>query len=475
MVGKLPTNPIPFLVADRKKSLELLRYSGVHKQSFPMGIMGNANSSPNFRKEFKKFTGKNIVKITDSGVFTKDGGLSSNYSELFTKYEEMGTDYGIILDVLKNKNKTIKSAKNALKEYKKKKRSFRLIGVAQGKTVKEYLECYKTLKKIGYKYIAIGGLLAKKENTARYVTVRNESFLEKVVKEIRSKYPKDWLFLLGCFHPKRFQLLKKYKIFGADFKGWIFNYKNPVQIRTKIFRHLKRIEDSCGVKDRALSQLLRGNSTFVNLDTSADQERFYKILKIRKKLSKKIKIDEYDEKLKILDNLETLSDDQLRENRFEEVNQFLNKKVYSLMKPKKLLVVSCSERKKNDLNLMPAIERYDGPTFRMLRKQKSIFYNGIDVLIVSAKYGLMPYTHNISDYDQRLSKTQIPTLKKQTTEKLSKHLKSSRYNEIMFSMGKDYLALFDDRVISDSGLKVKIAQGKIGEKLHQTKKWLSQN
>jgi len=105
MVSNLPKNPIPFLVADRPKSLELLRYSGVHRQSSPIGLMGNANSSPNFRKEFKKFSGKNIVKIADSGVFTKDGGMSKNYSELFEKYKEMGTNYGIILDVLKNKKK----------------------------------------------------------------------------------------------------------------------------------------------------------------------------------------------------------------------------------------------------------------------------------------------------------------------------------------------------------------------------------
>ncbi|EIJ65776.1 hypothetical protein BD31_I0839 [Candidatus Nitrosopumilus salaria BD31] len=75
-----------------------------------------------FRKAFKKFTGKNIVKITDSGIFTKDGGLSKNYSELFEKYEEMGTDYGIILDVLKNKKKTIQSAKKCNQRIQKEKK-----------------------------------------------------------------------------------------------------------------------------------------------------------------------------------------------------------------------------------------------------------------------------------------------------------------------------------------------------------------
>lgn len=471
MVSNLPKNPIPFLVADRPKSLELLRYSGVHRQSSPIGLMGNANSSPNFRKEFKKFSGKNIIKIVDSGVFTKDGGISKNYSELFEKYKEMGTNYGIILDVLKNKKKTIHSAKNAIKEYRKKKRSFKLIGVAQGKTVKEYLECYRTLKRIGYKHIAIGGLLAKKENTARYVSVLNESFLEKVVSKIRSKYPKDWLFLLGCFNVKRYPLLKKYHIFGADFKGWIFNYKNPAEIRGRLIKHLEKIEEKNHIKSK---KIFLSYNKFVNLDNDIAHEEFLQILKLKKKLSMKLKNKEYDEKLNQLYSLQNYSKDELRNERFEQVKQFLNKKIFSLMYPKKLLVVSCSQRKKIEMSRMPAIELYDGPMFRMIRKHKPFFYNGIDLLIVSAKYGLIQPSAKISNYDKRLSLEQIPKLRKETLTRLEKFLKNENYNEIMLSMGKDYLNLFEgiDKIILKN-CNVKTAKGKIGEKLHHTKKWLS--
>lgn len=472
MVSNIPKNPIPFLVVDRQKSLELLRYSGVHRQTFPIGLMGNANSTPNFRNEFKKFAGKNIVKIADSGIFTKDGGMSKSYSELFEKYEEMGTNYGIILDVLKNKNKTIQSAKNAIKEYKKKKRSFKLIGVTQGKTIKEYLECYKTLKKIGYKHIAVGGLLAKKENTARYVTVRNEKFLEDVVSELRSKYPKDWLFLLGCFHPKRYSLLKKYRVFGADFKGWIFNYKNPSVIRGRLIRHLEKIEKEYKIKPKKSKIFV--DKKFINLVEQTEIDEYDKILKLKKKISKKIKNQEYFEKLNQLLSLQNSSDDELRQDRFEEINRFLHKKIYSLMHPKKLLVVSCSERKKVELNRMPAIEMYDGPMFRMIRKHKPFFYNGIDLLIVSAKYGLMKPSLQILNYDKRLSKEQIPELRKQTLARLEKFTSNENYKEVRLSMGKDYLSLFDgiNNVFSPK-CTIKITTGKIGQKLHKTKKWLN--
>jgi len=124
MVKNTPDNPIPFFVVDRPISLKILQYAGINKKSFPVGLMGNANSTSNFHKEFRNFRGKNVIKIVDSGIFTKEGELTKNYDELFEKYERMGADYGIILDVLKNKDKTIKSAKNVIKEYKKKKTFF---------------------------------------------------------------------------------------------------------------------------------------------------------------------------------------------------------------------------------------------------------------------------------------------------------------------------------------------------------------
>ena len=35
---------------------------------------------------------------------------------------------------------------------------------------------------------------------------------------------------------------------------------------------------------------------------------------------------------------------------------------------KNLLLISCSQTKRQDAELMPAIERYDGPVYRCLRK-----------------------------------------------------------------------------------------------------------
>jgi len=479
-------NPVPFFVVDRQKSLEILKFSKIHKQPFPLGLMGNANSSDNFHEEFQKFPGKNIIKMADSGIFTKQGGLTTDYGELFEKYEKMGTDYGIILDVIKNKKKTLESAKKAMKEYVKKRHSFRLVGVAQGKTVKEYLSCYKSLKKIGYQHIAIGGLLTKYVDTARFVVVRDESFVEKVVSTIRNEFPNDWLFLLGCFRPRRFHLLKKYNIFGADFKGWIFNYKNPAEKKLRLLRNLDNIETHLKIRNQYLHKLKKKyaksivkskDGKFIRVAGSEkEREVLDEIIKIRKKIKLVRSNKEYKEKLSQLIDLSKSDSKTLQKTRFEQVKKFLNKQVFSPMHPKKLMIISCSERKKNFLNLTPAMDLYDGPMYRMIRNFEPIYYNGIDVMIISAKYGLISHNHPIRNYDLRLTKNRIPKLREIVKNRLVERLRTTNYNEIMFSMGKDYLRVFDGiKDIVPADCKIRVVNGKIGEKLQETKNWLVTN
>lgn len=238
---------IPFFVADRPVSLRILKCSGIEKYNAKMGIMAHANTSKNFQYLFniypcsdeceissecefpyricdKGLEIKNrTIKMCDSGVWTKNGCMLSYY-ELFERYNNMGVNYGVIIDVLKDKEKTLESAKEAIMQYEKNKYNFKLVGVAQGVTLEDYLECYEVLMDLGYNYIAVGGLLKKNENTVRYVRVRDKGFMLKVLSSIREKYPSDWLFALGCYHPKRHDDFKKMKLFGSDYKGWIFNY-----------------------------------------------------------------------------------------------------------------------------------------------------------------------------------------------------------------------------------------------------------
>jgi hypothetical protein len=231
----------PFFVADRPASLRILRGVPLGDYEGKLGIMAHANTSENFQRILRQFPcapelhpdgcdehckrlQKRVTKICDSGVFTKQG-CPMEYDALFEVYARMGVDFGIIVDTLRDRKATLKSAQEAMRVYRQQPRSFKLIGVAQGNSPREYLECYRALKAIGFEHIAVGGLLKKRENTSHYVYVQSADRLARILGAIRAEYPTDWLFALGCYHPTRHLMFQRLGLFGADYKGWIFNYK----------------------------------------------------------------------------------------------------------------------------------------------------------------------------------------------------------------------------------------------------------
>jgi hypothetical protein len=271
---------IPFFVADRPASLKILRGSRLEKYDVRVGVMSHANTSRDFQELFSLYPcvkrgycevvhgicpydrkvnrcpkglmiKEATIKMCDSGIFQK-GGCSLEYSELFSIYENMNAMYGIIIDYLKQKNETITSAEEALTEYEEGEYTFQLVGVAQGANLEEYVECYNELRKMGYSHIAVGGLLKKRENSVRYVKVGNEQLLRDTLSMIRDENPKDWLFALGCYSPKRHDFFSQLNIYGTDYKGWIFNYdigrgrkdnvanKSEIQLKRRRFQQVRK-------------------------------------------------------------------------------------------------------------------------------------------------------------------------------------------------------------------------------------------
>jgi hypothetical protein len=230
----------PFLVADRPISLSIIK--GI---SLPpgarVGIMSQAaTTTARFKELFRSYPfhvdeihpngqppdrsiGRRTIKMVDSGIFGKNG-CELSYGELFATYEVMRADYGIIIDVLYDPTATVRSARRAMSTYREGRWSFQLVGVAQGKTARQYLGCYQKLQDLGFSHIAIGGLLRRRSNTVRYVYVQGDGLLRSVLAAIRRRFDPDWLFALGAFHPKRIDLFQEYGVWGSDFKGWIFNY-----------------------------------------------------------------------------------------------------------------------------------------------------------------------------------------------------------------------------------------------------------
>ncbi len=266
---------IPFFVADRPMSLRLLK--SLPLQNYPdvrIGIMAHANTTLNFQHIFhdypcddfdhcdavggpcqfrgdiaqcpvRQYILSHTIKMCDSGIFTREGATLT-HKQLFETYVRMDVEYGVMIDVFREPQATFESAKEALQAYEPFQDHFKLVGVAQGKTTNEYIQNYEDLKALGFSYIAIGGLLRKIENTARYAQVRDEEIMDHVLSILREKYPQDWLFALGCFHPSRLDKFKKLNVWG-DYKGWIFQYeKRNVTLKEQLdvfaSNHLKHVD-----------------------------------------------------------------------------------------------------------------------------------------------------------------------------------------------------------------------------------------
>src|SRR5437764_14093390 len=76
-----------------------------------------------------------------------------------------------------------------------------------------------------------------------------------------------------------------------------------------------------------------------------------------------------------------------------------------------LLLVACSQRKRDTPGLLPAIERYDGPIFRLIRRFRRYRPTGPTVAILSAAFGLIPADHPIPWYDRRMTPARAHALR----------------------------------------------------------------
>lgn len=136
---------------------------------------------------------------------------------------------------------------------------------------------------------------------------------------------------------------------------------------------------------------------------------------------------------------------------------------------RRLLVISCSASKRN-LRNRPAIEVYDGPVYKILRRYD---LPNLEVLILSARYGLIDSHKKISNYEMKMTKEIAEQMRDLTTRKLIKRLYTHNYNDIHVNLGKTYQLAID---FSDSQFKkfnVYFNKGAIGVRLHNLKAWLN--
>ena len=144
---------------------------------------------------------------------------------------------------------------------------------------------------------------------------------------------------------------------------------------------------------------------------------------------------------------------------------------------RRLLILSCSQRKCPSQDLLPAIKRYNGPLFFVLRRflrECPREVKQLDVYILSAAYGLIAGDFPTPLYDQKMNMARVVELQPQVKTTFSSLLQNN-YASICFLLGKTYLKTFEGLLdLVPTFTESIVPYGPIGKKQTQLKRWLLQ-
>ena len=136
-----------------------------------------------------------------------------------------------------------------------------------------------------------------------------------------------------------------------------------------------------------------------------------------------------------------------------------------------ILLVACSDKKREDYEELEAINLYNGNNFRIARKYLRENYNTkLNIKIISAKYGLIDASKVIQNYNYRLQEEDIESL---NDEVLYFVEKLSNIKRLCVNVGFDYEGTVKGIEDIIDTQKVVRARGEgIGRRMAIMKEWL---
>lgn len=142
----------------------------------------------------------------------------------------------------------------------------------------------------------------------------------------------------------------------------------------------------------------------------------------------------------------------------------------------RLLLLSCSQRKRSDDRLLPAVERYDGPAFRLVRRylrSQDQPSSHVDIRILSAQFGLLCHDTPIPEYDHRMTLQRAQELRERVSTELTDVVRARSYRELCICAGRDYLRVIEGVCFPiGPDLSIQVIEGGQGAKLAGLYNWL---
>lgn len=141
-----------------------------------------------------------------------------------------------------------------------------------------------------------------------------------------------------------------------------------------------------------------------------------------------------------------------------------------------LLVMACSKRKAPGLLRGCAWDIYDGRLYQVLKKALQDYpdwQEHVDVLIVSARYGILRPEQEIETYDEPMTEVRARERSGQWREDLRRAIAGRCYKAIHVNLGRLYLRALPNLDSFFPGVSIEWAtRGGIGKRNAQTKRWL---
>lgn len=138
----------------------------------------------------------------------------------------------------------------------------------------------------------------------------------------------------------------------------------------------------------------------------------------------------------------------------------------------RLLIIGCSQKKCDSPRTLSAIDRYDGPAFRVLRKYlREQPTEAPTVYILSAKYGLIHGEEIIPSYNCRLTTSSKQRILPQIQQCIKRIMPAKRWNQIGICAGRQYRLLLAEAGTMEAK-SIQVIGGGQGKRLAALHSWL---